>query len=58
MFDEDLARLVGVAYALYSLDCEARGIDESSRKSVGDFTDYVVDKIEEVKQLKGLDQPH
>jgi len=56
VFDEDLARLVGIAYSLYLLDCEARCVNENSRKSVEDFTEYTADKIEAVRHLKGLDQ--
>ena len=51
MFTEELARDVGIAYALYCLDCEYKGIEA---KTATDFATYVTGKIEEIRRCKGL----
>ena len=51
MFTVELARDVGIAYALYCLDCRDKG---KKAMEALDFAQFVSDKIEEIKVAKGL----
>lgn len=51
MFTEELAREIGIAYALYSLYCQHHGIEPMKED---DFTAFVLFEIKEVRKCKGL----
>ena len=51
MFTEEMAREIGIAYTLYCLDCEKKGI---GAKSPIEFTELTTSKIEQIRECKGL----
>lgn len=51
MFDEELARKVGVAYAIYKSFCSVSG---ETPIDADKFVDLCESSIEEVRNIKGL----
>lgn len=51
MFTEELAREIGIAYSLYSLNCQ---LHDTEPMKEDDFTAFVLFEIEEVRKCKGL----